>query len=165
MNRTLLQQAYLALKSAANNQGNIADYKDVAYAIERELAKQEFYPDWDMIKPYHERIAELEKELAKPQLRRGDVLRCAENNELCIVWTTSTSGKTLVKWGGNDFGAYTAEQIGELFWLEPKPEQEPQFAPVGEIRSSVWAGHNWAHHFNAEAKLDFKTKLYIKLEH
>jgi len=45
-----------------------------------------------------------------------------------------------------------------------KPEQEPQFAPVGEIRSSVWAGHNWAHHFNAEAKLDFKTKLYIKLE-
>ena len=45
-----------------------------------------------------------------------------------------------------------------------KPEQEPQFALVGEIRSSVWAGHNWAHHFNAAAKLDFKTKLYIKLE-
>lgn len=46
-----------------------------------------------------------------------------------------------------------------------KPEQKPQFAQVGEIRSSVWAGHNWAHHFNAEAKLDLKTKLYIKLEH
>ena len=64
----------------------------------------EFYPDWDMIQPFHERIKELEIELAK-------------------------------------------------------------FAPVGEIRSSVWAGHNWAHHFNAEQKLDFKTKLYIKLEH
>ena len=33
------------------------------------LAKpgQEFYPDWDMIKPFHERIAELEAQLAKPE--------------------------------------------------------------------------------------------------
>jgi hypothetical protein len=35
----------------------------------KELAKpeQEFYPDWDMIKPFHERIAELEEQLAKPK--------------------------------------------------------------------------------------------------
>jgi hypothetical protein len=38
-------------------------------ALEAELAKpeQEFYPDWDMIKPYHERIKELEAQLAKPE--------------------------------------------------------------------------------------------------
>jgi len=35
--------------------------------IKEELAKQEFYPDWDMLQPYHERIAELEAQLAKPE--------------------------------------------------------------------------------------------------
>jgi hypothetical protein len=55
-------------------------------------------------------------------LRRGDILRCMESNVLCTVWATSTTGKTLVKWGSNDFGSYTAEQIGELFWLEPAQE-------------------------------------------
>jgi hypothetical protein len=54
------------------------------------------------------------------KLRRGDILRCAETDELCTVWATSTTGKTMVKWSANDFGNYTAEQIGELFWLEPK---------------------------------------------
>jgi hypothetical protein len=28
---------------------------------------QEFYPDWDTLQPFYERIAELEKELAKPE--------------------------------------------------------------------------------------------------
>lgn len=59
------------------------------------------------------------------KLRRGDILRCIETDELCTVWATSTSGKTLVKWKGNDFSSYTAEQIGELFWLEPKEKDEP----------------------------------------
>ena len=54
------------------------------------------------------------------KLRRGDILRCNESDELCTVWATSTSGKTLVKWKDNDFGNYSAEQIGELFWLEEK---------------------------------------------
>ncbi len=59
------------------------------------------------------------------KLRRGDVLRCIETDELCTVWATSTTGKTLVKWSANNFGDYTAEQIGELFWIEPSPVQEP----------------------------------------
>jgi hypothetical protein len=59
------------------------------------------------------------------KLRRGDILRCIETNELCTVWATSTTGKTQVKWKANDFGSYTAEQIGDLFWVEPKPEPEP----------------------------------------
>jgi hypothetical protein len=61
------------------------------------------------------------------KLRRGDILRCNESDELCTVWATSTSGKTLVKWKDNDFGNYTAEQIGELFWIEPKEEDEPDY--------------------------------------
>jgi hypothetical protein len=67
------------------------------------------------------------------RLRRGDTLRCIETNELCTVWATSTTGKTLVKWKANDFGSYTAEQIGDLFWVEPKPEcvcGEPNTAGV-----------------------------------
>jgi hypothetical protein len=64
--------------------------------------------------------------IAEPvRLRRGDILRCIETNELCTVWATSTTGKTQVKWKANDFGSYTAEQIGDLFWVEPKPEPEP----------------------------------------
>ena len=54
------------------------------------------------------------------KLRRGDILRCVETDELCTVWATSTTGKTLIKWKANDFGNYTAEQIGELFWIEEK---------------------------------------------
>ena len=27
----------------------------------------QFYPDWDTLKPYHERIAELEAQLAQPE--------------------------------------------------------------------------------------------------
>jgi len=53
-------------------------------------------------------------------IARGDILRCIETDELCTVEATSTSGKTLVKWGANDVAEYTAEQIGELFWVEPK---------------------------------------------
>ena len=55
-------------------------------------------------------------------LTRGDILRCIETDELCTVEATSTTGKTLVKWASNDFAEYTAEQIGELFWIEPKPQ-------------------------------------------
>jgi hypothetical protein len=58
------------------------------------------------------------------QLRRGDILRCIETDELCAVWATSTSGKTLVKWASKDFGTYTTDQVGELFWLEPKSNED-----------------------------------------
>jgi hypothetical protein len=74
------------------------------------------------------------------KLRRGDILQCIETDELCTVWSTSTTGKTLVKWSANNFGNYTAEQIGELFWLEPKQEieQEPpqrtEQEPTPEIK-------------------------------
>ena len=71
--------------------------------------------------------AALEAKDEPVKLRRGDILRCIETDELCTVWTTSTSGKTLVKWKGNDFGSYTAEQIGELFWLEPKEKDKPHW--------------------------------------
>jgi hypothetical protein len=68
--------------------------------------------------------AALEAKDEPVKLRRGDILRCIETDELCTVWATSTSGKTLVKWGSNDFTDYTAEQIGELFWLEPAQREQ-----------------------------------------
>jgi hypothetical protein len=39
----------------------------IADLAAQQLDKQDFYPDWDMLKPYHERIAELEAQLAKPE--------------------------------------------------------------------------------------------------
>ena len=107
MSRELLQQALDALTlECCDNDGNSVD----------------------LIQPA---IAALEAELAKPeqkpiQLRRGDRLRPTDSDDVvCTVWATSTTGKTLVKWGANDFCEYTAEQIGELFWLVPRHEQEP----------------------------------------
>ena len=72
-----------------------------------------------------EAITAIKEPLVQPEqepvkLRRGDILRCVETDELCTVWATSTTGKTLIKWKANDFGNYTAEQIGELFWIEEK---------------------------------------------
>ena len=46
--------------------------------LEAELAKptNEFHPDWDTLKPYHDRIAELEAQLAKPE--QPDLRKAAE---------------------------------------------------------------------------------------
>jgi hypothetical protein len=83
--------------------------------------------------------AALEAKDEPVKLRRGDILRCIETDELCTVWATSTSGKTLIKWGSNDFTNYTAEQIGELFWLEPTAKDEPVAYINVEQRKLEWA--------------------------
>jgi hypothetical protein len=72
------------------------------------------------------------------KLRRGDTLRCIETDELCTVWATSTTNKTLIKWSANNFGNYTAEQIGELFWIEPQ-----QAEPVTWDRPSASFNEWW----------------------
>jgi len=98
---------------------------------------------------YGKLIETLRARLSAPEpepvrLRRGDILRCIETNELCTVWATSTTGKTQVKWKANDFGQYTAEQIGDLFWVEPKPEPEPvAWMNEGDIGKTDWKV--WAH--------------------
>jgi hypothetical protein len=92
----------------------------------------------NLVDQHNKALKTLRARLSAPEpepmrLRRGDILRCIETNELCTVWATSTTGKTLVKWKANDFGSYTAEQIGDLFWVEPKPEcvcGEPNTAGV-----------------------------------
>jgi hypothetical protein len=78
------------------------------------------------------------------KFRRGDILRCIETEELCTVWATSTSGKTLVTWGGNDFTEYTAEQIGELFWLEPESSDVEIAAEQSDNYASFLAGVRFA---------------------
>jgi hypothetical protein len=90
----------------------------------------------NLVNQHNKALKTLRARLSAPEpvrLRRGDILRCIETNELCTVWATSTTGKTQVKWKANDFGSYTAEQIGDLFWVEPKPEcvcGEPNTAGV-----------------------------------
>ena len=77
-------------------------------------------------------------------LRRGDLLRCIETDELCTVWFTSTTGKTLIKWSANNFCEYTAEQIGELFWLEPKPDDLELAAEKFDNYAAFHAGYRFA---------------------
>ena len=89
-------------------------------------------------------------------LTQGDVLRCIETDELCTVEATSTTGKTMVKWAGNDFGTYTAEQIGELFWVEPKPQwQGLTDAEIEEFEYKALGTHDLC--LEIEAKLQEKN--------
>jgi hypothetical protein len=89
-------------------------------------------------------------------LHRGDILRCIETDELCTVEATSTTGKTMVKWAGNDFGTYTAEQIGELFWVEPKPQwQGLTDAEIEEFENMALGPHDLC--LEIEAKLQEKN--------
>jgi hypothetical protein len=83
------------------------------------------------------------------RLRRGNLLRCIETDELCTVWFTSTTGKTLVKWSANDFGEYTAEQIGELFWLVPEPDDLELAAEKSDNYAAFHAGYRFAMAHNA----------------
>ena len=101
--------------------------KDIALKLA--LKELVFYRDWAQCQDWRDEsqtaITAIKEALAQPEqepvkLRRGDILRCVETDELCTVWATSTTGKTLIKWKANDFGNYTAEQIGELFWIEEK---------------------------------------------
>mgnify|MGYP000104857872 CR=1 FL=1 len=78
------------------------------------------------------------------KLRRGDILRCIETDELCTVWATSTTHKTLVKWGGKDFSDYTAEQVGELFWLEPESSDVEIAAEQSDNYAAFHAGVRFA---------------------
>ena len=98
-------------------------------------------------------IREIEAALAQPEqepvkLRRGDILRCIETDELCTVWFTSTTGKTRVKWSANNFGDYTKEQIGELFWLETEPDDLELAAEKSDNYAAFHAGYRFAvaHH-------------------
>ena len=90
----------------------------------------------------HTALEQPEQEPVK--LRRGDILRCIETDELCTVWATSTTGKTLVKWGANNFGEYTAEQIGELFWLEPEPPDLELAAERSDNYAAFHSGYRFA---------------------
>ena len=67
MSRELLQQALDALEYHTMQTRPIKHTDKAIEAIKAELAKQEFYPDWDMLKPFYERIAELEAQPAQPE--------------------------------------------------------------------------------------------------
>jgi hypothetical protein len=62
-----------ALESAYEDKAGWCDKVNEALYAARELKSElakpnDFYPDWDMLKPYHERIAELEAQLTKPDM-------------------------------------------------------------------------------------------------
>lgn len=66
MSKEIMQQSLNALKYHQEQTRPIHNTIETIAALEAELAKpaNEFAPDWDQIKPYHDRIAELEAQLA-----------------------------------------------------------------------------------------------------
>ena len=84
MNRELIQQFdRLKRNERHRNKAETAywcnQYKLFARHLLSELLAKptnEFHPDWDTLKPYHDRIAELEAQLAKPE--QPDLRKAAE---------------------------------------------------------------------------------------
>ena len=68
----LARDAILSLMSGRDFAvGQTGHYLNIISRIEAELSrpkpKQEFYPDWETLQPFYERIKELEEQLAKPE--------------------------------------------------------------------------------------------------
>ena len=127
MSRTLLQQAYLALKSAANKDGNFQDYKDVADAIEQELAKPEQEPvawkyDWYGYKSQNETKVLVKDWIASVYSEVSDPTIGAHN--IRPLYTTPPRkewvGLTSEDWENTpDTGKVGCERDAELFdWIE-----------------------------------------------
>ena len=118
----LVKQAIIAIKEALAQpaQEPVAWMTINAYGEEDDIHYEN--PEGHLLEGWTYKPLYTHPPSVQPQpvsLRRGDILRCIETDELCTVWATSTTGKTLIKWSANNFGSYTAAQIGELFWLEP----------------------------------------------
>jgi hypothetical protein len=137
MNREPLEQALWALKDliavypeTACIETRISAQKVIA-ALEQKLAKPEpanaFYPDWDMVKPFHERIAELEAELAKREHR------------------FDTPESHIVKWSipvdPNNFGETLAKPEQEFKYTEYglRGDENGKLS-IGEIPRKPWVG-------------------------
>ena len=115
-------------------------YDWVQEEIQKELNKpNQFYPDWDTLKPYHERIAELEAQLAQPEqepvawavLRpdgRVKMLSHQQGVEVDLKWTPLYTAPPRKTWQGltsedwentPDTGKQGCERDAELFdWVE-----------------------------------------------
>lgn len=88
----------------------MALYKSIAQP------EQEFYPDWDMVQPYHDRIAELEAALAQPE----------QEEPLPLV----DIGVDVTPEGTHVVACYNRpDAVQEMFYSQfhplAKPEQEP----------------------------------------
>jgi hypothetical protein len=132
----------LAILERAGDGATVGDVIGILEALaEQKKPKQK----WEGQINNDEFFESLKQEQGEPvKLRRGNILRCIETDELCVVWATSTSGKTLVKWDGNNFGEYAAEQIGELFWLEPESNDVEIAAEQSDNYASFHAGVRFA---------------------
>ena len=95
---------------------------DARETLRQALAQpeQEFYPDWDMIQPYHERIKELEAQLAQPEqepvawavLRpdgRVKLLSHQQGIEVDLKWTPLYVAPIKRQWVG-----LTNEEVQEI---------------------------------------------------
>lgn len=121
--RELLQQALEKYLSKEMPAGTVIGdpvwwSSRIAKVIEAELAKpaNEFHPDWDTLKPYHDRIAELEAQLAKPEY--PDLRKAAE-------MALEALEKYEDEWLDDGRRIYVDAELDALRQALAQPEQEP----------------------------------------
>ena len=126
INRELLLQALNALKDP------LSKANSAIAALEQELAKpqNEFHPDWDTLQPYHERIAELEAQLALD--KKSDNAR-----ELGLNY------EPVAYWNGKD-GFICADQIKYIsIWSDYYPEPLYALPTVSSENSAKTVDHGF----------------------
>ena len=96
------------------------------------------YSPWDVIEA-------LRQALAQPKYHRGDRLLCLESEEYCVIHISGTD-RQWVKFPDSHIGAYTNEQVQELFELLPKETDEalaqPEQEPIGYLCENA-VGHKY----------------------
>ena len=160
---------------------------DVIAALEQELAKavNKFKPDWDQIKPYHDRIAELEAQIAlykkadnarelgldyEPEQepvawmrmpKEGDRVVCIEDESLGTVESLTGGGAPDIKFDDGSHGTYLLREFAELFryadTAPPKPEQEP----VAKVVLTEIIGLPLLHWLDLDRQFDFKGGEFL----
>jgi hypothetical protein len=143
MNREIMLKTFSLLTAYREFTGDsrIANMcSEVIDAIDAGLAKpNQFFPDWDMLKPFHERIKELEAQLAQPEQEpvawvdlhpdgEVEILSYQRGVELDLKWTPLYTAPPRKPWVGltnedwentPDTGKVGCERDAELFdWVE-----------------------------------------------
>jgi hypothetical protein len=136
----------------------IAALEEELAELKEEQIEQKFYPDWDMLKPFHERIAELEAELAKHEqepfkpdwvnYRQGLVDGAAQPEQEPVAWIYDWYGyksqnetKVLVKdWIASVYSEVSDPAIGahNIRPLYTAPPRKPWVGLTNDEVLTTW---------------------------
>ena len=111
----------------------MTDREAMKMALEALIVSHPMANTYNSLDKHSEAMSALRQALAQPKYHRGDRLLCLESEEYCVIHISGTD-RQWVKFPDSHIGAYTNEQVQELFELLPKETDEalaqPEQTPV-----------------------------------